>query len=186
MFVNIQLHSIFKNFSSNIFFLIIVIDPRSRAKGEGKRRWIKDRGHSSHARAFETGEKKREKRGLNTACGTGWGEGLQRGGEGGAIGGRFGQRRPWATCHSRSALFTSLRLVFFEPSLHTRGVEEDPIVSRPTTPFVSILPARLHHSLNPSPFPKRFVETAPAKWALLVQRHSICLGSLWNFRLCFV
>lgn len=31
----------------------------------------------------------------------------------GAIGGRFGQRRPWATCHSRSALFTSLRLVFF-------------------------------------------------------------------------
>ena len=26
---------------------------------------------------------------------------------------RFGQRRPWATCHSRSALFTSLRRVFF-------------------------------------------------------------------------
>jgi len=33
--------------------------------------------------------------------------------------GRFGQRRPWATCHSRSALFTSLRLVFRASIIHT-------------------------------------------------------------------
>lgn len=85
-------------------------------------------------------------------CGTGWGEGLEEEG-GGRSGGRFGQRRPWATCHSRSALFTSLCLVFFFlraiVSHTTRGGSS--VVARPTTPFVSILPFRPQVSLG-SPF----------------------------------
>ena len=46
--------------------------------------------------------------------------------DGGRLGGRFGQRRPWATCHSRSALFTSLRLVFQASIIHTRGGDSPP------------------------------------------------------------
>lgn len=45
---------------------------------------------------------------------------LEEGGEGRRSGKWFGQRRPWATCYSRSALFTSRRLVLRTSIIHTK------------------------------------------------------------------
>ena len=113
---------------------------RSRAKGEGNT--------DGRVLKQKVGKREREKD-LNTAaCGTGWAEGLEVRGEGGGRegGGRFGQRRPWATCHSRSALFTSLRRVVLSSSFLFRAfisyeTRRGSSSSRRHL-FVSILPIR--------------------------------------------
>lgn len=122
------------------FFSITVIDPRERAKGEGKGGGQR----ATQGLLRQKQKKKREKREAwilravpdeEKAC-EGGGRGKGQSGDDLDSDGP----EPLATVGQLSSPhFASF---FFEPSLHTQ-VEEDPIVFRPTTPFVSILPARL-------------------------------------------